>query len=111
AVNLADASALPDGFVDTITLDSGAGGGGDTIALTLSGALLRVNDGVGPLPEVLISGFDVFDIVDVRAGGGADVVDASALGTAGPSLILEGGFGVDQLVGSARADRFIGGDG
>jgi hypothetical protein len=47
AVNLADISALPDGFVDNLTVDDG--GGADVIALTLVGVSLRINDGAGPM--------------------------------------------------------------
>jgi Ca2+-binding RTX toxin-like protein len=105
AVNLADVSALPDGFVDNLTIDGG--GGDDTIALSLSGALLQVNDGAGPMPQVLISGFDAFDTVHVRAGGGADSARLALRSSSRAALVAMSSSAAGAAIGSSAVTATI----
>ena len=56
---------------------------------------------------------DADDIVacDDDGLGGDDVINAAAIGTNGPNLILDGGNGADVLIGSGGNDTILGGAG
>ncbi len=75
----------------------------DAIALTVSGGFIAVNG----TPTTLKA--DAQAEVSVDGGGGNDTVDATALGTAYKTLVIEGGTGDDLLTGGANAD-IIGGN-
>ncbi len=98
--NVGDAPA-----VDTVTINGT--NGNDLLQLSLVDGDLLVS---GLEYEVRIENFDLTDVIKIVGLGGDDIVNASGL-AGGPSLVFDGGFGDDVLLGSERADTMFGGAG
>ncbi len=106
-VNEAGANGAPDGLADRVTVDGTAAD--DNV--TVRGSAV---DGVtvsGLSATVRLSGTDAVDGLDIEAGAGADVVNASGLEAGVVSYSADGGEGDDLLVGSAGDDALHGGEG
>ena len=104
--DLANASGVGDGQVDTVTINGTAGD--DIVTATLPGGDLFVT---GLATSVLVDGFETAnDTVRIQGLGGDDIVDASAVDVGGPLLFLDGGSGNDILLGSVGNDTLLGGD-
>ena len=110
-INLNLASTLGgnvgDGQVDNITVNGT--NGNDTVAITGSGTSATV---AGLPATVHITGSEgANDRLTVNAQGGNDTIDASGLAAGVIGLTLNGGLGVDALIGSQGNDLVNGGDG
>ena len=111
--------------VKQVALDLGANNGGgdgaaDTVSVDFSSAkdaikLTQGADGVVTVASaaetLTIANAEAGDGLVVRALGGNDTLDASALKDGVMSVTLDGGAGNDLIFGSAGADVLIGGDG
>jgi Ca2+-binding RTX toxin-like protein len=95
-----------DGQNDTVVINGTAGN--DTISLSIVNGALVVN---GLSSQIVIDHFDFNDTIRIAGLGDDDVIDASAIGTNGPNLILEGGDGNDVLIGGGGNDTIRGGAG
>jgi Ca2+-binding RTX toxin-like protein len=105
SINLAGGPGQPtDGQQDRVVVNGTAGD--DTIAVATNGG----NTDVTGLPaRVTITGADAaLDRLDVNAGAGADVINASGLAANSLMLTLLGGAGADLLIGSAGDDVILG---
>jgi Ca2+-binding RTX toxin-like protein len=105
-LNLAATSGGTDGQPDTVTINGTQGA--DAVGLAGEGGGIRV---FGLQASVRISGQEPADRLTVNALAGDDVVDATAPGAGAIQLVLNGGLGIDTLLGSEGADRVQGGDG
>ncbi len=83
-------------FNDNIVVKNGSG----NVTITGTGSTIFVHGGDAGL-----------DTVHIAAGGGDDVIDASATASRNLSLLLEGGDGNDIIFGGAGNDVVIGGRG
>jgi Ca2+-binding RTX toxin-like protein len=110
-INLNLASTLGgsagDGQVDNVSVNGT--NGNDTVAITGSGTSATV-DGL-PADVNITNSEGANDRLTVNALGGDDVVNASGLAAGVIGLTLNGGLGVDMLIGSAGNDLMNGGDG
>jgi Ca2+-binding RTX toxin-like protein len=107
-VNLAGAigGTIGDAQADSVLINGT--GNDDIFTATLPDGDLLVT---GLAATVLVEHFDTaLDSVRLQGLGGDDIVDASAVGTGGVPLVLDGGSGHDILLGSAGADTLLGGD-
>ncbi|HVY05516.1 MAG TPA: calcium-binding protein [Burkholderiales bacterium] len=105
-IDLSGFDGAADSQVDNVTVNGT--GGNDVITLTMRDGSLVVG---GLSEEVVIKNFDPNDIIHIAGLGGDDVIDASALGTDGPQIMLDGGEGDDVLLGGAGNDVLLGGAG
>ena len=107
SVDLGGANGGGDGQADTVTVNGtnaadvfgAAGGSGD---VEVSGLSARVN---------ILDPEQGNDRLTLNAVGGDDTGNASSLGADGMQLTINGGLGVDTLVGSEGNDLINGGDG
>jgi Ca2+-binding RTX toxin-like protein len=96
-----------DTIADTVIINGTSGD--DVFTAALPNGQLVVN---GLATAVSVEHFDAgLDTVRINGLEGDDVLDASAVGTDGPLLILDGGPGGDVLLGGAGADTLLGGEG
>jgi Ca2+-binding RTX toxin-like protein len=96
-----------DGVADKVAVNGTDGD--DDIAIGRHGDVVTVS---GLAATVTIAHADrLLDQLDVSAGAGNDVIDASGLSANHISLTLEGGAGNDTIFGSAGNDIIIGGTG
>ena len=119
---------LASASVTEVSIDVGTGSADTVIVLGSSAAetvvLTYVTRAGRPADEVSVSGiggYGVFvgrtvrvqgDTIEIRAGDGADTVDASALtGTDRVAVVLRGEGGNDRLIGTPFDDVLDGGDG
>ena len=92
----------------------GSNTGGDNVSVSVSGGFIIINSGSGPQSFSLAS----LDSLNIRTGGGNDVVTIAAAVTvpatidagAGNDIILSGG-GNDVLLGGTGNDLVLGGGG
>lgn len=96
-----------DGAADTVTVNGSNGNdvfgaGGDAAAVNISGL---------PATVRILSAESANDRLTLNALGGDDVVNASTLAANAIQLTMNGGLGIDMLIGSAGDDLFNGGDG
>jgi Ca2+-binding RTX toxin-like protein len=103
--NLASTSGAGDLQPDAVVINGTAGD--DIITATLPGGDLLVT---GLATSVLVHGFETIDPIRILGLAGEDVIDASAVGSGGPSLVFDGGVGNDILLGGAGNDTLVGGD-
>src|SRR5262249_21202064 len=83
--------------------------GDDAVQISGSGTSYAV---VGLHASVSVSGSEgANDQLTVNTLGGADLVSASALPAGVVHLVVDGGAGNDQIIGSQGADVLLGGDG
>jgi Ca2+-binding RTX toxin-like protein len=95
-----------DGAVDTLIVNGTSGD--DIITATLPNGELFVS---GLAASVLVEHFETtLDTVRIQGFDGHDVLDASAVDTGGPLLVLDGGLGDDILLGGMGNDNLLGGD-
>jgi Ca2+-binding RTX toxin-like protein len=108
AIDLAAAgSTTGDGAADQVIVNGTAGN--DTIKIERSGGVITVN---GLAAQVTIAHAEgANDTLTVNGLGGDDTIDASALPANAINLVLNGGDGNDQIIGSAGNDTVIGGRG
>ena len=108
AIDLSGATAASgDGSPDQVIANSSAGN--DVIKVALSGATITVD---GLAAQVRIANAEgALDSLTVNGLGGADSIDASALGAGHINLTINGGDGDDLIVGSAGNDTILGGRG
>ncbi len=95
-----------DTAADTVTVNGSQAGDAITVRSTGSETLVS-----GLAAEVHVTGAVLADdrlIVNGQAGD--DVIDASAM-NGRMALTINGGLGIDRMIGSARGDLFVGGDG
>ncbi len=105
-IDLAAAGGVPDQQDDTVIINGT--NGDDVITLSLENGALVVT---GAASKVVIEHFDINDTIHIAGLAGDDVIDASALGTLGVKLVLDGGDGNDILLGGAGNDTLLGGAG
>jgi Ca2+-binding RTX toxin-like protein len=105
-LDLAGPNSGPDGQVDNVTVNGTQGD--DVVAIVGSAGGASVT---GLQARVELNATDAGDRLTINGLGGADLLDASALGSGAVQLTLNGGLGDDILVGSAASDLFNGGDG
>lgn len=106
-VNLAGAGGSGDGQADTVSVNGA--NGNDTVVVTGSNGSAAVT---GLAARVNISNAEAaFDALVIALQGGEDVLDASGLAATVFALTVNGGLGVDTLIGSAGNDIMNGGDG
>src|SRR5262249_34915697 len=91
-----------DGSVDTITIN--ATNGDDVITVANNNGVVTVS---GLHTTVTIANFEATDRLVINGLDGADVIDASGLGTA-MQLTVNGGAGDDVLIGSPGNDALHG---
>jgi Ca2+-binding RTX toxin-like protein len=106
-----DLSSPPGSGVGDLQLDNvsvNATAGADAVTLTSNGSETVV---VGLSAETHVDHAESTDTITVLAGGGDDVINASAVIAGGAKLVLNGGDGNDVIVGSAGDDVLIGGAG
>jgi len=96
-----------DNTVDTVQINGT--NGSDVISLSMRADGALVVDGLAS--QVVIEHFDPTDEIRINGLGGDDVIDASALGSNGPHITLDGGDGADVLLGGAGDDTLTGGAG
>ncbi len=106
-----DLAAIPGGTVgdnqaDTVVINGT--NGNDVISLSIQNGALVVS---GLASGVVVEHFDLNDTIRIAGLGGDDVINASAIGTNGPKLIIDGGDGADVLIGSHGNDEIHGGAG
>jgi Ca2+-binding RTX toxin-like protein len=106
AVDLAGAAGGGDGAVDTVTVNGTAGT--DTVDISTVNGLIFTT---GSPATVAISNAEANDQLIVNGSDGDDTIDASTLTAGTITLPLEGGDGLDTLIGSAGNDVLIGGAG
>ena len=107
-VDLGLANGAVDGAADTVIVNATAGD--DIMVLTIGANGSLVIDGL--TSQIVIEHFEFDkDRVEIRGLGGDDVIEASAIGTNGPLLTLDGGDGNDILIGGGGNDTLLGGDG
>ena len=107
-VDLGLANGAVDGAADTVIVNATAGD--DIMVLTIGADGSLVIDGL--TSQIVIEHFEFDkDRVEIRGLGGDDVIEASAIGTNGPLLTLDGGDGNDILIGGGGNDTLLGGDG
>jgi len=82
--------------------------GDDVITLSIQNGALVID---GLASRVVVNHFDPNDTITIAGLGGDDVIDASAIGTNGPKLVLQGGDGADVIIGGAGNDTLDGGAG
>ena len=105
-VSLAGPTGLGDGLLDQVTVNATQGVdqilvAGDASRITISG-----------LQEtVVIVHAEAGDLLTINGQGGDDTIDASSLEPGTIGLQLNGGDGVDRLIGSAGDDLINGGRG
>jgi len=95
-----------DGLNDTVVINGTEGA--DHITLSIVDGALVVD---GLASRITVAHFDAGDTFVFNGLGGDDVIDASAIGTDGPKLVINGGDGADNLIGSAGNDEIHGGNG
>jgi Ca2+-binding RTX toxin-like protein len=99
-------SGVGDGQVDTVTVNGTAGD--DAMNVVFFNGWV----GVGGAPTLVnINHAEATDQLVINGGGGADVIDASALNAGTIGLTLNGGAGADTLIGSQGDDIVNGGTG
>ena len=97
-----------DNAADTVTINGTNGDDVIQLFLDADGSLVIT----GLSTEVVIRNFEAAnDVIHINGLGGADVIDASALGTNGPQLVFDGGAGDDIILGGAGNDTLLGGEG
>jgi Ca2+-binding RTX toxin-like protein len=106
-----DLSAPPgsgsgDSLADNVTVNATTGA--DEVKLTSNGSETIVG---GLSAETHVDHAESTDAITVLAGGGDDIIDASAVIAGGAKLVLNGGDGNDVIVGSSGDDVLIGGAG
>jgi Ca2+-binding RTX toxin-like protein len=95
-----------DGQVDSVTRNDGNDAG--SLSVLSVGDSITVVDG----PDVLwVDNAESSDRLTINGLGGDDVLDASQMRAGHMQLTINGGLGVDQMIGSAGDDLFNGGDG
>ena len=99
-------SGIGDSLADNVTVNATAGA--DAVKLTSSGSETIVG---GLSAETHVDHAESSDAITVLAGGGDDIIDASAVIAGGAKLVLNGGDGNDVIVGSSGDDVLIGGAG
>jgi Ca2+-binding RTX toxin-like protein len=101
-----------------LSVASGVGDGADTVSIsgtetndviTVTGSTNGVEVTGLSAAVTVIGGEAGVDELVVNAGGGADVVDASAVEAGSIDLTLNGGLGSDTLIGGKGNDLLIGG--
>jgi Ca2+-binding RTX toxin-like protein len=107
SLDLRGANGGGDGAADTITVngtqgDDVFGAAGDSGGTTVLGLSTQVN---------IFHQEQANDRLTLNALGGADLVDSKSLEADGIQLVVNGGLGVDRLIGSDGNDLFNGGDG
>ncbi len=95
--------AAGDGQADTVTINGSSGD--DTITLSLQNGEIVVS---GLTARVVIAHADAIDTIRIQGLSGDDVVDASALGAAGPQIVIDGGAGNDIVLGGPAAETLLG---
>jgi len=105
-IDLAGPAGAGDGAQDRVTVVGGAGA--DAITVAQQGEALIVH---GLSAEVTIEHAEASDQLLIDGGAGDDTIDASGLGAGHIGVQLQGGDGVDRLIGSAGNDVVIGGRG
>ncbi|MES2193997.1 MAG: calcium-binding protein [Pseudomonadota bacterium] len=94
-----------DGAADMVIVEGT--GNADQITVAQSGGTIVVN---GLTAQVSISDHEAAnDRLTINGGGGADVIDASALGAGQIALTFNGAAGNDRITGSGGNDIFDGG--
>jgi len=91
---------------DAVTINGTSGD--DVITLSIENGALVID---GLASRVVVNHFDPNDTLTIAGLGGDDVIDASAIGTNGPKLVLQGGDGADVIIGGAGNDTLDGGAG
>jgi len=105
-VDLAGAPNTADGAQDQVIVN--ATSGNDAITLGLQGDAVVVN---GLSEQVMIEHAEANDMLVINAGAGDDTIDASGLTAGHIGVQLNGGDGIDTLIGSAGNDLVNGGRG
>jgi len=106
-IDLAGAPNTGDGAQDQVTVNGSAGN--DAITVGLQGDAVVVH---GLSAEVTIENAEAQnDTLVINGGAGDDAIDASGLGAGHIGVQLNGGDGVDTLIGSAGDDLINGGRG
>ena len=106
-VDLSAAAGGSDGQTDTITVTGT--NGADGIGLTGEAGGIHL---FGLQSSVHVVGQEpAGDRLILNALGGDDVVDASGPGAGAIQLVINGGLGIDELIGSDGDDELNGGDG
>jgi Ca2+-binding RTX toxin-like protein len=110
AVNI-DLSGTPgsgtgDGQLDTVIVNGTAGNDAIVVASDATGIAV-----IGLAAQVHITGAEPADRLNIIAGAGDDVVQASALTAGAIQLTADGGDGNDVLIGTAGNDTLLGGAG
>src|SRR5262249_36297390 len=102
-------SGTGDGQVDSVAINATNGDDIIHVASSAGGTIISVT---GLSAQVNITGAEAAnDVLTVNALNGNDVVDASSLPANLIGLALNGGAGIDHLVGSQGADTVSGGQG
>ena len=105
AIDLQATGGGGDGAADTVIVNGT--NGVDQVTVTQSGGSILVN---GLTAQVSIVGQEAAnDRLTINGAGGADVIDASALGAGQIALTINGGAGNDRIIGSGGNDLFDGG--
>jgi Ca2+-binding RTX toxin-like protein len=105
-IDLAGFEGGSDGAADTVTVNGTPGA--ESLTLTSTSPGIIAVDGLAWL--VKLQTFGGQDTLSIAAGGGDDIVDASAL-QPGVGLFVHGGDGNDVITGGAGADTLTGGAG
>ena len=96
-----------DGSVDTVTIDGRAGDDAINIS-SVNGSMLVTGS---PAAVTIFNSEPANDRLIVNGGDGEDTIDASALTAGAIGLTIDGGDGLDTLIGDAGNDVLIGGAG
>ncbi len=95
-----------DNQVDTVSVNST--NGGDLVVVDDAGGVISV---AGLPAKTTIEHAEATDKLVINGLGGDDVIDASGVAAGQVTLQMNGGLGIDTLIGSAGADLMFGGDG
>jgi Ca2+-binding RTX toxin-like protein len=95
-----------DGATDTVRIN--ARNGKDSISLSSSGTTVKID---GLAWATTVKAAEIADQLVIAGLGGADRINAAALGASVMALTIDGGTGGDSIVGSSNADVILGGDG
>src|SRR5262249_20750319 len=105
-LNLAGSNGTGDGAADTVIVNGTDGS--DVFVVTGDAGGTAV---IGLAAQVHIAGAEATDQLNVNAGAGDDVVEASTLPAGAIQFTVDGGDGDDVLIGSAGNDTLHGGAG
>jgi Ca2+-binding RTX toxin-like protein len=106
--NPGDDTDLNEGGAGTDTVEVNGGNGAETFTTTANGTRVRF-DRLTPAPFSIDMGTD--EKLVLNANGGDDRFSATGNLAALVALTIDGGTGVDNLLGSNGADVLLGGDG